>query len=80
MSVLGAEGQQLEGCLNGAAGAEASSEYQSLVIYHHNNPCWAETVRLAVPIDRFPGSHVRFEFRHCSSKEPAISSNEILQL
>jgi dedicator of cytokinesis protein 3 len=66
--VLDAEGQPLEGCLFGAAGMDGSSEYQSLVIYHHNSPSWAETVRLAVPIDKFYGSHVRFEFRHCSSK------------
>lgn len=48
---------------------EGSSEYQSLVIYHHNSPSWAETVRLAIPIDKFYGSHVRFEFRHCSTRE-----------
>ena len=66
--VLDADGQPLEECLFGAAGMEGSSEYQSLVIYHHNSPSWAETVRLAIPIDKFYGSHVRFEFRHCSSK------------
>ncbi|XP_066601007.1 dedicator of cytokinesis protein 3 isoform X2 [Prorops nasuta] len=67
--VLDWEGQPLEGCLFGAAGMDGSSEYQSLVIYHHNSPSWAETVRLAVPIDKFYGSHVRFEFRHCSTRE-----------
>ncbi|XP_076248536.1 dedicator of cytokinesis spg isoform X2 [Calliopsis andreniformis] len=67
--VLDADGQPLEGCLFGAAGMEGSSEYQSLVIYHHNSPAWAETVRLAIPIDKFYGSHVRFEFRHCSTRE-----------
>lgn len=66
--MLDADGQPLEGCLFGAAGMDGSSEYQSLVIYHHNSPSWAETVRLAIPIDKFYGSHVRFEFRHCSSK------------
>ncbi|XP_012242025.1 dedicator of cytokinesis protein 3 isoform X2 [Bombus impatiens] len=67
--VLDADGQPLEECLFGAAGMEGSSEYQSLVIYHHNSPSWAETVRLAIPIDKFYGSHVRFEFRHCSTRE-----------
>ncbi|XP_012533282.2 dedicator of cytokinesis protein 3 isoform X1 [Monomorium pharaonis] len=67
--VLDADGQSLEECLFGAAGADGSSEYQSLVIYHHNSPSWAETVRLAIPIDKFYGSHVRFEFRHCSTRE-----------
>ncbi|KAK0167462.1 hypothetical protein PV327_004857 [Microctonus hyperodae] len=69
MLVLDAEGQPLEECLFGAAGMEGSSEYQSLVIYHHNSPFWAETVRLAVPIEKFYGSHIRFEFRHCSTRE-----------
>ncbi|XP_023246842.1 dedicator of cytokinesis protein 3 [Copidosoma floridanum] len=67
--VLDAEGQQLEDCLFGAAGADGTSEYQSLIIYHHNSPSWAENLRLAVPIDKFYGSHVRFEFRHCSTRE-----------
>ncbi|XP_012288369.1 dedicator of cytokinesis protein 3 [Orussus abietinus] len=67
--VLDAEGQPLEGCLFGAAGMDGSSEYQSLIIYHHNSPYWAETVRLAIPIEKFYGSHVRFEFRHCSTRE-----------
>ncbi|XP_008557599.1 dedicator of cytokinesis protein 3 isoform X2 [Microplitis demolitor] len=69
MLVLDAEGKPLEGCLFGAAGMEGSSEYQSLVIYHHNSPYWGETVRLAVPIEKFYGSHIRFEFRHCSTRE-----------
>ncbi|CAB0036454.1 unnamed protein product [Trichogramma brassicae] len=69
LTVLDAEGTPLEGCLFGAAGAEGSSEYQSLVIYHHNSPSWAETLRLAVPIEKFYGSHIRFEFRHCSTRE-----------
>ncbi|XP_015108826.1 dedicator of cytokinesis protein 3 isoform X1 [Diachasma alloeum] len=69
MLVLDAEGQPLESCLFGAAGSEGSSEYQSLVIYHHNSPYWGESVRLAVPIDKFYGSHIRFEFRHCSTRE-----------
>lgn len=44
------------------------TEYHSMIIYHHNSPHWNETIRLTVPIDKFPSAHVRFEFRHCSSK------------
>lgn len=76
--VLDTDGQPLEGCLFGAAGMDGSPEYQSLVIYHHNSPSWAETVRLAIPIDKFYGSHVRFEFRHCSSKFRWISVKRTL--
>lgn len=47
---------------------EGSSEYNSMIIYHHNSPAWAENIRLTLPIDKFAGAHVRLEFRHCSSK------------
>ena len=47
---------------------EPESQYHSMIIYHHNSPHWNETIRLTVPIDKFSKAHVRFEFRHCSSK------------
>ncbi|XP_046396689.1 dedicator of cytokinesis protein 3 [Ischnura elegans] len=67
--VLDASGKPLENCLWGASGMEGSSEYQSMIIYHHNSPWWSETIRLAVPIDKFYGSHARFEYRHCSTRD-----------
>lgn len=47
---------------------DGSAVYNSMIIYHHNSPAWAELSRLTLPIDKFAGAHVRFEFRHCSSK------------
>lgn len=47
---------------------ESTSEYNSMIIYHHNSPAWVENVRLTLPIDKFAGAHVRLEYRHCSSK------------
>lgn len=47
---------------------EGSSEYNSMIIYHHNSPAWVENIRLMLPIDKFAGAHVRLEYRHCSSK------------
>lgn len=41
-----------------------------MIVYHHNSPGWSETIRLAVPIEKFYGSHIRLEYRHCSSKLP----------
>jgi len=58
----------LQNCLWGASGMDATNEYQSMIVYHHNAPWWSETIRLAVPIDKFYGSHIRLEYRHCSSK------------
>lgn len=43
-------------------------EHRSFVLYHNNSPRWSEVIKLPIPIDRFRGSHLRFEFRHCSSK------------
>lgn len=57
-----------QSCLWGASGLDGTSEYNSMIIYHHNSPAWAETVRLTLPIDKFAGAHIRLEFRHCSSK------------
>lgn len=46
---------------------EGSSEYHSLIVYHHNAPWWQETIRVTVPIDQFYDAHLRIEYRHCSS-------------
>ncbi|KAK5934693.1 hypothetical protein CgunFtcFv8_015065 [Champsocephalus gunnari] len=32
-------------------------------------PRWSEVIKLPIPVDRFRGSHLRFEFRHCSTKD-----------
>lgn len=50
------------------SGEPGADEYHSLVLYHNNSPRWAEQIKLPIPVDMFRGSHVRFEFRHCSSK------------
>ena len=50
------------------SGEPGGDEYHSLVLYHNNSPRWAEQIKLPIPVDMFRGSHVRFEFRHCSSK------------
>ncbi len=55
-------------CFVMAAGLDSSNRAVFPVIYHANNPMWMETVRLHIPIEQFAGSHIRFEYRHCSSK------------
>ncbi|XP_074036384.1 dedicator of cytokinesis spg isoform X2 [Leptinotarsa decemlineata] len=67
--VLDSEKNVIKNCLWGASGSEATSEYNSMIIYHHNSPAWAENVRLTLPIDKFAGAHVRLEYRHCSTRE-----------
>lgn len=40
-----------------------------MIIYHNNSPAWNESLRLSIPIDKFSSAHVRFEFRHCSTRD-----------
>ncbi|XP_043244747.1 dedicator of cytokinesis protein 3-like [Amphibalanus amphitrite] len=61
------EGRVLEECIVSAGGQPGRRLYNSLILYHNNAPRWNETIRLAVPIDSFTGSHLRLEFSHCSS-------------
>ncbi|XP_066284414.1 dedicator of cytokinesis protein 3-like isoform X2 [Branchiostoma lanceolatum] len=72
MVVLGEDGEVLQECISLGEGELYTSEYQSYVLYHNNNPRWGETIKLAVPIDKFYGSHLRFEFRHCSTKDKDV--------
>ncbi|XP_050533759.1 dedicator of cytokinesis protein 3 isoform X2 [Daktulosphaira vitifoliae] len=69
--VLDYEGNIVPNCLWGASGTDSSTEYRSMIIYHHNAPCWGETVRLAVPIEKYNIAHIRFEYRHCSTRDKA---------
>lgn len=43
--------------------------YRSHVLYHQNSPKLCEHMKIYVPLDLFEGAHIRFEFRHCSSKD-----------
>uniref|UniRef100_A0AAX7UKP0 Dedicator of cytokinesis 3 n=1 Tax=Astatotilapia calliptera TaxID=8154 RepID=A0AAX7UKP0_ASTCA len=67
--VLYADGDTLKDCISLGSGEPNTSEYRSFVLYHNNSPRWSEMVKLPIPIDRFRGSHLRFEFRHCSTKD-----------
>ncbi|XP_037943777.1 dedicator of cytokinesis protein 3-like [Teleopsis dalmanni] len=67
--VLDVAGNILTECLWGASGMDSQNCYKSMILYHQNSPCWNEMLRLTVPIDKFSTAHVRFEFRHCSTRE-----------
>jgi dedicator of cytokinesis protein 3 len=67
----------------GAAGMENNLYYRSMIIYHNNSPSWNESLRLLVPIDKFANAHIRFEFRHCSTRdksEPKMFGFSFLRL
>ncbi|KAL3852348.1 hypothetical protein ACJMK2_016003, partial [Sinanodonta woodiana] len=69
VTVYDAQKQQIEDCFNYGCGEPPKSEFQSSVYYHNNKPEWKETIKLSIPIDRFPGSHMLFELFHCSVKK-----------
>uniref|UniRef100_A0A8B9VUK2 Dedicator of cytokinesis 3 n=1 Tax=Anas zonorhyncha TaxID=75864 RepID=A0A8B9VUK2_9AVES len=69
MYVLYADGEILKDCISLGSGEPSRSAYHSFVLYHNNSPRWGEIIKLPIPIDRFRGSHLRFEFRHCSTKD-----------
>lgn len=62
-------------CISLGSGEPSRSAYHSFVLYHNNSPRWGEIIKLPIPIDRFRGSHLRFEFRHCSSECPTRPSS-----
>ncbi|KAK5873150.1 hypothetical protein PBY51_013789 [Eleginops maclovinus] len=67
--VLYADGEILKDCISLGSGEPPLPEHRSFVLYHNNSPRWSEVIKLPIPIDRFRGSHLRFEFRHCSTKD-----------
>uniref|UniRef100_A0A3B5B239 Dedicator of cytokinesis protein 3-like n=1 Tax=Stegastes partitus TaxID=144197 RepID=A0A3B5B239_9TELE len=67
--VLYADGEILKDCISLGSGEPNLPEHRSFVLYHNNSPRWSEVIKLPIPIDRFRGSHLRFEFRHCSTKD-----------
>ncbi|GAA6088698.1 dedicator of cytokinesis protein 3-like [Tachysurus ichikawai] len=64
--VLYADGETLKDCISVGCGEPNVSEHCSFVLYHNNSPRWSESLKLSIPIERFRGSHLRIEFRHCS--------------
>ncbi|XP_076035833.1 dedicator of cytokinesis protein 3-like isoform X2 [Oratosquilla oratoria] len=62
------EGQPIE-CIYSGTGHDGTTEFSSMVMYHNNSPRWSERLKIAIPIDKFSGAHLRLEFRHCSTRE-----------
>ncbi|XP_061495993.1 dedicator of cytokinesis protein 4 isoform X5 [Rhineura floridana] len=69
MYIVDCSGQILKDFISFGSGEPTATEFHSFVLYHNNSPRWAELLKLPIPVDKFRGAHLRFEFRHCSTKE-----------
>ncbi|XP_048584524.1 dedicator of cytokinesis protein 1 isoform X2 [Nematostella vectensis] len=77
MHVLSDNGDILENVISYGAGEDLVSEYRSVIYYHSGKPEWHETIKLAVPIEQFYESHLRFTFKHRSSGEEKDKSQKV---
>uniref|UniRef100_A0A8C2Q7J1 Dedicator of cytokinesis 5 n=1 Tax=Cyprinus carpio TaxID=7962 RepID=A0A8C2Q7J1_CYPCA len=69
MSVLDEEGNPMEKAIFPGVGYEGITEYKSVIYYQVKQPCWNETVKVAIPIEDVCRCHLRLTFRHRSSQD-----------
>ncbi|KAJ9589857.1 hypothetical protein L9F63_017012, partial [Diploptera punctata] len=67
--VCNEKGQTIPGVISLGGGMEVLNEYRSVIYYHEDKPQWYEIFKVAVPIEEFKGSHLKFTFKHRSSNE-----------
>ncbi|PSN51994.1 Dedicator of cytokinesis protein 1 [Blattella germanica] len=67
--VCNEKGQSIIGVISLGGGVELLNEYRSVIYYHEDKPRWFEIFKVAIPIEEFKGSHLKFTFKHRSSNE-----------
>lgn len=66
--VVSKSGRVVDNCIYFGTGAKPVTEYRSIILRHSNHPMWNETVKVSLPFDTFHDYHLRFTFRHCSTR------------
>ncbi|KAL0276596.1 UNVERIFIED_CONTAM: hypothetical protein PYX00_004139 [Menopon gallinae] len=69
VTVCNDRGQLIPDVIYIGGGVEALNEFKSVIYYHEDKPKWNEIFKVAVPIDEFKSSHLKFTFKHRSSNE-----------
>eukprot|EP00058_Branchiostoma_floridae_P022855 XP_002608345.1 hypothetical protein BRAFLDRAFT_91300 [Branchiostoma floridae] len=64
MCVCKDDGSVVQNVIFTGAGVPPVSEYKSVIYYQQKQPRWMETIKVAIPIEDFYGSHLKFAFRH----------------
>ena len=68
MKIVAHSGQVIPNCIFLGTGAKPVTEYRSVILRHNNHPLWNETVKVCLPFETFHDCHLRFCFRHCSTR------------
>ena len=69
VKVCNEKGETVRDVVSSGAGSDFCNEYKSVVYYHEERPKWIETLRIAIPIESFYESHLKFLFKNRSSSE-----------
>ncbi|XP_030761843.1 dedicator of cytokinesis protein 1 isoform X2 [Sitophilus oryzae] len=75
VKVCNEKGQQIPEVISLGGGVSELSEYRSVIYYHEDKPQWFETFKIALRIEEFKSSHLKFTFKHRSTNE-AKDKNE----
>lgn len=70
ISLRNRTGLAINECISPGSNCDNVTCHKSCVFYHSNTPKWNEVIKINVPLAEFDSSHIRIEFRHCSTKEP----------
>ncbi|CAC5402947.1 DOCK3 [Mytilus coruscus] len=71
VTVFNSKGKVVEGCIHHGCGEDPLNHFPSCVFYHDNQPKWQETIKISLPMDELPGSHIRFDVYHCQARHRA---------
>ncbi|CAH1099777.1 unnamed protein product [Psylliodes chrysocephalus] len=74
--VCNQKGQPIPGVISIGGGVSLINEYRSVIYYHEDKPQWHETFKVAIPIEEFKTSHLKFIFKHRSSNEAKDKSEK----